>query len=145
MSVIAAGEADCPFIYPDTETFWKANVASGPLQGAMEVVGEDILKAALSDAVEPYRTDDGGLRFTEGKRLPLRDSTRLTQRDEASLCQVVVFGTVQGAFESPRDTYHKYQSGTQMGASASRSRCWSPLWSGGLVRGGSAWTSNPVR
>ena len=68
MNVIAAAEADCPFVYPDTETFWKANIASGPLQGAMEVVGEDILKAVLSDAVEPYRTDDGGLRFENAFR-----------------------------------------------------------------------------
>ncbi|MCZ6738256.1 MAG: class I SAM-dependent methyltransferase [Actinobacteria bacterium] len=63
MSVIAAGEADCPFVYPDTETFWKANISAGPLQGAMEVVGEDDLRAAVSEAVAPYRTDDGGLRF----------------------------------------------------------------------------------
>jgi hypothetical protein len=61
MSVIGTGEADCPFVYPDTETFWKANIAAGPLQGAMDIVGEDTLKTAVSDAVEPYRTDDGGL------------------------------------------------------------------------------------
>jgi len=68
MSVIGTGEADCPFVYSDTETFWKANIAAGPLQGAMDIVGEDILKAAVLDAVEPYRTDDGGLRFENAFR-----------------------------------------------------------------------------
>jgi hypothetical protein len=63
ITVIGTAEADCPFVYPDTETFWRANIAAGPLQGAMDIVGEDVLKAALSDAVEQYRTDDGGLRF----------------------------------------------------------------------------------
>jgi hypothetical protein len=29
----------------------------------MDIVGEDTLKTAVSDAVEPYRTDDGGLLF----------------------------------------------------------------------------------
>lgn len=76
MSVITTAEADCPFVYPDTETFWKANIASGPLQGAMEIVGEDILRAAVSDAVEPYRTDDGGLRFENAFRYVTATPTR---------------------------------------------------------------------
>jgi hypothetical protein len=68
MTVIGTPEADCPSVYPDTETFWRANIAPGPLQGAMDIVGEDILKAALSDAVEPYRTDDRGLGFENAFR-----------------------------------------------------------------------------
>ncbi|MEN8040010.1 MAG: class I SAM-dependent methyltransferase [Actinomycetota bacterium] len=68
MNVLAAGEADCPFAYPDLETFWRANVAAGPLQRAIEIVGEEDLKAAVSEAAEPYRTHDGGLRFENAFR-----------------------------------------------------------------------------
>ena len=63
MGVIAVGEAECPFIYPDTETFWKANISAGPLQAAIAIVGEDDLRTAVLGAVTPYQTDDGGLRF----------------------------------------------------------------------------------
>ena len=63
MTVTTVGEADCPFVYPDNDTFWKANVAAGPLQAAIGVVGEEELRDAVTEAVKPYRTDNGGLRF----------------------------------------------------------------------------------
>ena len=63
MNVMGAGEADCPFVYPDSETFWKANISAGPLQAAKGKVTEDDLRRSVLEAVEPYRTDDGGLRF----------------------------------------------------------------------------------
>jgi hypothetical protein len=48
---------NCPFTYPDFETFWRGNAAAGPLQGAMRVVGEEKLKTALRKAVDAFRTD----------------------------------------------------------------------------------------
>jgi SAM-dependent methyltransferase len=68
MRVIAVGEADCPFVYPDSETFWKANIAAGPLQGVMETVSEEKLRNAVLKSAEPYRTDDGGFRFANAFR-----------------------------------------------------------------------------
>lgn len=63
MSVLTFGEVDCPFVYPDIETFWKASVSAGPFQNTMEIVGEVTLQSIVMDAAEPYRTADGGLRF----------------------------------------------------------------------------------
>lgn len=68
MRVISNGEADCPFTYRDSETFWKANISAGPLQGVMEIVGEDELRTAVMESAEPYRTDDGGFRFENAFR-----------------------------------------------------------------------------
>ncbi len=68
MRVIADGEADCPFLYSDSEAFWKANIAAGPLQGVMETVGEETLRTAVMKSAEPYRTDDGGFRFENAFR-----------------------------------------------------------------------------
>ena len=62
-SVIATGEADCPSVYPDLEMFWKASMSAGPFQVAKGIVGEDDLRTAVFEAVAPYRTDEGGLRF----------------------------------------------------------------------------------
>lgn len=61
MKVLASGEADCPFTYPDFDTFWRANVAAGPLQGVLRVVSEDHLKSRVRDAVEPFCHDDGAI------------------------------------------------------------------------------------
>jgi len=61
LEVLASGEVDCPFRYPDFETFWRANASTGPLQGAMRTVGEQKMKAAVREAAEPYLLDDGGI------------------------------------------------------------------------------------
>ena len=61
LKVLASGEADCPFTYPDFETFWRANVAAGPFQGVLRVVSEEHLKSAVRDAVEAFRLDDGAI------------------------------------------------------------------------------------
>lgn len=59
MKVLESGEADCPFNYPDFETFWFGLVAGGPTQGALRVVSEEHLKSRVRDAVETFRRDDG--------------------------------------------------------------------------------------
>jgi len=60
LNVIESGEVDCPFAYSAFEDFWRANVAAGPLQGMIQVIGEEKLKAAVINAVEEFRLDDGG-------------------------------------------------------------------------------------
>ncbi len=61
LNVIDSGEANCQFSYPDFETFWRGNVAAGPLQGVLRVISEEKLKSALYDAVEKFRTNNGGI------------------------------------------------------------------------------------
>jgi SAM-dependent methyltransferase len=59
LKVIESNEVDCPFNYPDFETFWRANVSAGPAQGMLRVVSEEKLKATLRDAVEAFRLPGG--------------------------------------------------------------------------------------
>lgn len=63
LNVIARGEVDLPFIYDDTEMFWRGVISGGPPQATMDIVGEDALKEAVLDAVAPYMTDTGGVRL----------------------------------------------------------------------------------
>jgi SAM-dependent methyltransferase len=59
LKVLKCGEVDCPFHFADFETFWRANAAAGPMQGAIRVIGREKLKSVLREAVEAFRTDDG--------------------------------------------------------------------------------------
>lgn len=61
LKVAGGGEADCPFEYPDLETHWRAQRSGGPLQAAIRAVGEGRLRAAVEQAVGPYRTSTGGV------------------------------------------------------------------------------------
>lgn len=60
LNVIENGEVDCPFSYPDFETFWLANVSAGPFQGMLQVNSEETLKSALRNVVEQFRLDNRG-------------------------------------------------------------------------------------
>ena len=59
LNVLESGEADCPFNYPDFETFWRGNIAAGPLQGMLRTVREERLKSAVRAAAEAFRLDNG--------------------------------------------------------------------------------------
>jgi SAM-dependent methyltransferase len=61
LEVLKSGEVDCPFYYPDFETFWRANSAAGPLQGVIQNIGEEKIKSTLLRAVEPYSQDGSGI------------------------------------------------------------------------------------
>jgi SAM-dependent methyltransferase len=61
LKVVMSGEVNCPFRYPDFETFWRANASAGPLQGAMRAAGEERIRAAIREAVEPFLVRDGGI------------------------------------------------------------------------------------
>jgi SAM-dependent methyltransferase len=68
MTVVDSGEADCPFVYSDFETLWKGNRAAGPIQGAMRVVGEEMLKAAVHDAMSVFQMNGKGYRIENSFR-----------------------------------------------------------------------------
>lgn len=61
LNLLSSGEANCPFVYPDFDAFWRANAAAGPFQGAIRVIGEDKLKGVLRNAVEPFTMNDGSV------------------------------------------------------------------------------------
>ncbi len=63
LNVIETGEVDLPFVYKDTEVFWRALISGGPPQAAKDIVGESALKEAVLEAVAPYMTDAGGVRL----------------------------------------------------------------------------------
>jgi SAM-dependent methyltransferase len=63
LKVLESGEVDLPFVYEDTEVFWRAVISGGPPQAAKDKVGEGVLKVAALKAVAPYMTDTGGVRF----------------------------------------------------------------------------------
>jgi SAM-dependent methyltransferase len=59
LKILQSDEVNCPFVYPDFETFWRANAASGPMQGAKRAIGEEKLKQTLEEAAEAFRKDNG--------------------------------------------------------------------------------------
>jgi len=61
LNVLESGEVDCPYRYPDFETFWQGTTAAGPFQSTLQVVNEEQLKSAMRDAIEPFRLDNGGI------------------------------------------------------------------------------------
>ncbi len=60
LRVLESGEVDCPFAYPDFETFWRAMIAAGPFQGMLRVISEEKLQSALRDSVAVFRLENGG-------------------------------------------------------------------------------------
>jgi SAM-dependent methyltransferase len=62
--LVAAGSGDvsCPFVYPDLTTAWRGQRSVGPVRRAIEMVGEDLVRAAVVGALEPYRRPDGSYR-----------------------------------------------------------------------------------
>jgi SAM-dependent methyltransferase len=60
LNVIAVGEVDCPFVYPDFEIFWRGVISAGPFQAMLRVLDADLIRSTLKDAAEPFRLDTGG-------------------------------------------------------------------------------------
>lgn len=61
LDVLESSEVDCPFYYPDFKTYWRGNVAAGPFQRTLMVVGEKQLKAAAREAAETFIIDNGAV------------------------------------------------------------------------------------
>jgi SAM-dependent methyltransferase len=61
LTVMDRGEVNCPFSYPDVETFWRANASAGPFQATMRTIGEDGLKSTLLEASLAFRNGDGSI------------------------------------------------------------------------------------
>jgi SAM-dependent methyltransferase len=82
LAMLGDGIVACPSEYPDAETLWQAQAATGPLRAALRVVGAEPLKAAVLRAVAPYQTSTGGVRLQNHFRYVVatpHDDGRLTR------------------------------------------------------------------
>ncbi len=52
-------DVPCPAAYPDEETALRALISAGPAVRAINVAGEQAVRAAVSGAIAPYHTADG--------------------------------------------------------------------------------------
>lgn len=55
-------EVDCPFVYADLDSAWRAHFGGGPLQKAIQVAGEPAVRAAFDGAHAGSRQPDGSYR-----------------------------------------------------------------------------------
>lgn len=62
-TIVADGEVATPFVYANREAYWVAQRSAGVMEGAARRAGEDVLKAALLEAAEPYTRSDGSVVF----------------------------------------------------------------------------------
>lgn len=58
-----AAEVVCFFDYPDGQTAWRALSAAGPFVAALRAGGEPAVRAAVQEALAPFRTASGGVRL----------------------------------------------------------------------------------
>ncbi len=58
-----SGEVDCSFEYLNLDAHWRAQKSAGPLQAALKSVSETQLRAAVENAIKPFRTSTGGVRL----------------------------------------------------------------------------------
>jgi SAM-dependent methyltransferase len=63
LKILDSEELDHRFEYTDIDLSWQGLKASGPMQGAMRIVGEEKLKAAFQKAIEPLRDSKGAIRL----------------------------------------------------------------------------------
>ncbi len=63
LTVIGGGSTDAPYVYPNPETAWRGQTSAGPMQRAIELVGEDNIREALMPVYEKQRTPSGEIRF----------------------------------------------------------------------------------
>jgi SAM-dependent methyltransferase len=64
LTILETKQVNCPFAYPDFETFWRGKAAAGPTQSIIRIVGVEKLKSALRQAVGPYLTQDGRIEIS---------------------------------------------------------------------------------
>jgi len=58
-----AGTVDCPFAYPDLEAALRGVLSAGPAVRAIQHSGEDAVRAAVAEALVPWRSADGAVRM----------------------------------------------------------------------------------
>jgi hypothetical protein len=59
---VDTGEVNCPFDYLDDETAWRALRSAGPNVRAIQQAGEEAIRTALLDSLQPFKQPSGGYR-----------------------------------------------------------------------------------
>jgi SAM-dependent methyltransferase len=80
LTVIGGGSTDAPYVYPDPEIAWRGQTSGGPMQRAIEIVGEEAVRKALMPVYEKQRTPSGEVRFNNAFRFV----TAIPRRGEQS-------------------------------------------------------------
>lgn len=63
LTVLATGEANCPFVYRGVDHHWEGFRSGGPTQNMLKIVGEHTLRDAVDEACRPLVREDGTIRF----------------------------------------------------------------------------------
>jgi hypothetical protein len=63
LHAVEEGEVACPFVFPDTQAWWRASVSAGPNQLAIAHSGEAAVRAAYADADRTHTRPDGSVRY----------------------------------------------------------------------------------
>lgn len=58
----------CPWIYPDEPTALRGLLSSGPAIRAIQVNGVDVVRAAILNALAPFKTQSGGYQLSNSFR-----------------------------------------------------------------------------
>ena len=64
LDVVAVGDTECVWTYPDEATAIAGLMCSGPVVGVAEHAGEQAVRDATVAFLEPFRTGDGGYRIS---------------------------------------------------------------------------------
>jgi SAM-dependent methyltransferase len=63
LTAVEVGEVSCPWEYPSEAVALRGMLSAGPVALAMRTSGEQRVRAAVLDAILPYRTGSGGYRL----------------------------------------------------------------------------------
>ena len=64
LRLVSEGEVNCPFVFSDLDTLWRAAASGGPLQAQMKIAGEEVLEEAILATGEQFLSTDGSIRIT---------------------------------------------------------------------------------
>ena len=63
LAVMLSEDVACPFVFQDMDTYLRGVISAGPVQAALDVLGEPCLRRILEEAAAPYQLPDGRIRF----------------------------------------------------------------------------------
>jgi SAM-dependent methyltransferase len=63
LDIVDAKEVECIFAYPDEDAALNRMLSAGPAARAISEVGEDKVKAAALNSLQPFKTPEGGYRL----------------------------------------------------------------------------------
>jgi SAM-dependent methyltransferase len=55
------GQTACDFVYPNFTTFWRIHQSVSTIAGACRAAGDDPVRQAIQETVEPFRTSTGAI------------------------------------------------------------------------------------